>query len=162
VLVAYATERGSTQQVAVAIAGSLRGRGFAVDLHPAGEVESVDAYDAVVVGGAIYMGRLHDQARSLLERHRDALAARPLGVFGMGPRTLSDDDVAHSRSQLEESLMEASIEPDLTAIFGGVVDPAKLPSPFNRLDASDARDWKAIRAWAREVAEALMAPPVAP
>jgi hypothetical protein len=37
-------------------------------------------------------------------------------------------------------------------IFGGAVDPAKLRWPFNRMPASDARDWQAIDAWADAVA----------
>jgi menaquinone-dependent protoporphyrinogen oxidase len=161
-LVAYATKRGSTREVAEAIAGTLRELGLTVELRSAGEVEDVEPYDAVVLGGAIYMGRLHEDARKLLTRHRDALAARRLAVFGMGPRTISEDDIAGSRAQLEKSLAHASVDPDLTAIFGGVVDPAKLRFPFNRLDASDARDWKAIHAWAREVADAVRLTPVAP
>jgi hypothetical protein len=36
----------------------------------------------------------------------------------------------------------------LIAIFGGVVDPAKLRFPFSRLPASDARDWDAIHGFA--------------
>jgi hypothetical protein len=44
------------------------------------------------------------------------------------------------------------LEPLSVAIFGGVVDPAKLPFPLNRMPASDARDWAAIEAWAEEVA----------
>jgi len=161
VLVAYATKRGSTREVAEAIADTLRELGLAVDLRPAGEVEAVDFYDAVVLGGAIYIGHLHADARKLLKRHRDALRARRLAVFAIGPRTLSDDDVALSRAQLENGLAEVSVDPDLTAIFGGVVDPAKLRFPFNRLDASDARDWDAIRAWALEVADAIRLTPAA-
>ena len=39
------------------------------------------------------------------------------------------------------------------AIFGGVVDPAKLHFPFSHMDATDARDWDAIHTWADEVTE---------
>ena len=49
------------------------------------------------------------------------------------------------------------VEAVSVAVFGGVVDPAKLPFPFSHMEASDARDWDAIRAWAEEVA-ALGAP----
>ena len=38
------------------------------------------------------------------------------------------------------------------AIFGGVIDPAKLHFPLNRIEAADARDWDAIRSWADEIA----------
>lgn len=157
VLVAYATNRGSTREVADAVATTLRNHGLEVDVRPAGEVADVIAYDAVVLGTAIYMGRLHGDARKLLKQQRDALGARPFAIFAMGPRTLSDDDVAGARKQLKKSLERASVVADAAAIFGGVIDPAKLSFPLNRLPASDARDWDAIHAWAAEVAAKIIA-----
>jgi menaquinone-dependent protoporphyrinogen oxidase len=152
VLVTYATNRGSTREVAEAVATTLQEHGFHVDVRRAGEVDDVTAYDAVVLGAAIYMGRLHGDARKLLKRQRDALAARPLAVFAMGPLTLSDEDVTGARKQLEKGLERASLHPEMTAIFGGVIDPAKLRFPMNRMPASDARDWTAIVGWAEQVA----------
>ena len=43
-----------------------------------------------------------------------------------------------------------TVRPALVAIFGGVVDPTKLRFPFNRLPATDARDWDAIRQFAEQ------------
>ena len=37
-------------------------------------------------------------------------------------------------------------------VFGGAVDPAKLPFPFRHMPAADVRDWAAIRTWAAELA----------
>ena len=152
VLVAYASKRGSTREVAEAVAATLRDHGLQVDIRPAAEVADVTEYDAVVLGAAIYMGRLHRDARKLLKRQRDALSTRPFAVFAMGPRTLSEEDVAETRGQLEKGLDRASVVPDMTAIFGGVFDPARLSFPLNRMEASDARDWPAIHAWAAQVA----------
>jgi menaquinone-dependent protoporphyrinogen oxidase len=157
VLVTYATNRGSTREVAEAVAATLRDHGLQVDLRAAAEVDGLAEYDAVVLGAAIYMGRLHGDARKLLKRHRDALATYPLAVFAMGPRTLSDEDLAGARKQVEKSLEQARVRPDSTAIFGGVIDPAKLRFPLNRLPASDARDWKAIQAWAADLAATMTA-----
>ena len=80
----------------------------------------------------------------------------PVAVFGMGPATLEEKDVASSRKQLERALRKApEVKPVSVAIFGGVVDPAKLRFPFNRMPASDARDWDAISAWTADVAAAI-------
>ena len=157
VLVTYASKRGSTREVAEAVATTLRDHGLRVEVRPAGGVEDVSAYDAVVLGSAIYMGRLHGDARKMLKRQRDALARRPLAVFAMGPATLADKEVADAQKQLAKGLEQASVRPDTTAIFGGVIDPATFRFPLNRLPASDARDWDAIRRWAAEVAEAITA-----
>ena len=156
VLVAYATKRGSTREVAEAVAAVLREEGCDVDLQAAGEVRGLDGYDAVVIGAGLYVGRLHRDARKLLARRHAELARLPVAVFAMGPSTLEADDVAASRAQLDAALERVpDVEPVATAIFGGVVDPDTFPFPLNRLPASDARDWDAIRAWAREVAAAL-------
>jgi menaquinone-dependent protoporphyrinogen oxidase len=153
VLVAYATKRGSTQEVAEAIGESLAERGIEVDVRPAGEVRALAGYTGVVLGGALYMGRWHDDARAFLKPHRQALTALPTAIFAMGPRTLEPSEVAESRSQLDHALTKVpELEPVTTAIFGGVVDPAKLPFPLSHMPGSDARDWQAIEAWAGEVA----------
>jgi menaquinone-dependent protoporphyrinogen oxidase len=156
VLVAWATKRGSTREVAESVAGVLHDEGFEVECRPAAEVDEVSRYGGVVIGGALYMGRWHRDARRFLARHRASLATLPVAVFGMGPGTLEPRDVESSRKQLDRALAAVSqVEPVAVAVFGGVVDPAKLTFPFNRMPATDARDWEAIRAWARGVATEL-------
>jgi menaquinone-dependent protoporphyrinogen oxidase len=156
VLVAYATKAGSTRDVAEAVARTLREHGLEADVRPVAEVGTLAPYDAIVLGTALYMGRIHRDARRFLRRHHPQLAERPLAVFAMGPKTLADDEVASSRAQLDGAL---AAYPDVhvggVAIFGGVVNPARLRFPFNYMPASDVRDWDAIRAWADDVAVAL-------
>lgn len=153
ILVAYATRNGSTEDVASAIADGLNARGLVTDLRAARDVADLDVYDGVVLGGALYTGRLHRDARSFLHAHADTLATKPLALFAMGPRTLAPADVASSRKQLETALAkEAALRPFATAVFGGVFDPSQHRFPFSRMPASDARDWDKIRAWANETA----------
>jgi menaquinone-dependent protoporphyrinogen oxidase len=153
VLVAYATKRGSTREVAEAVAATLAERGLDVDVEPATAVKSVTPYDAVVVGGALYTGRWHREAREFLAHFRYALATRAVAIFGMGPRTMDEHEVADSRGQLDKALAHApEVRPVAITIFGGVVDPTQLHFPFSRLPASDARDWDAIETWADQIA----------
>jgi len=156
ILVAYATKKGSTEEVAREITGRLAERGIVTDLRAAHDVESLDGYDGVVLGSAIYTGKLHADARSFLRRYREELAALPLAVFAMGPRTLDEHDVSASRAQLDAELAKLpGVEPFATVIFGGAFDPAEHRFPFNRMPASDVRDWIAIRAWGEQVADAF-------
>lgn len=156
-LVAYATKHGSTHEVADAVAVRLRERGLEAELRSARGVATLAPYDGVVIGGALYMGRWHGDARRFLSHHRDELAVLPLAVFAMGPLTVKDEDVAGSRKQLDHALAkEPSLDPVTVAIFGGVVNPAKQRFPFTHMDASDARDWEEIRAWADSVAALTM------
>ena len=158
ILVAYASKRGSTAEVAGAIARVLSADGHRVDLRSAAEVDDLDSYAGVVLGGSIYVGRWHPDALDFLELHSDGLTELPVAIFAMGPRSLSDIEVAQSRAQLDSSLAKVpDVTPATVAIFGGVVDPTKLRCPFNRLPASDARDWAAIRAWAAEASRLFAA-----
>jgi menaquinone-dependent protoporphyrinogen oxidase len=153
ILVAYATKRESTHEVADAVAARLRELGHAVDVRLAHEVGTLAPYRAVVLGGALYAGRWHSDARHFLAKHRDELTRIPIAVFALGPLKLEPKDVEGSRRQLDHALAkEHELEPVSVAIFGGVIDPAKLHFPFNRMDAADARDWDAIRSWADEIA----------
>ena len=77
VLVAFATKRGSTQEVAQAIGEIVAEHGIEFDVRTAGEVRDLEGYDGVILGGALYMGRWHDDARTFLKRHRQRLAALP-------------------------------------------------------------------------------------
>jgi menaquinone-dependent protoporphyrinogen oxidase len=142
--------------VACAVAETLQEHGFAVDTLSAARVDDLAPYTGVVIGGAIYMGRWHPDALGFLEQHRRALAAMPVAIFGMGPRTLAEHDVRASREELVKALAKApEVDPCAVAIFGGVIEPHALPFPFSRMPASDARDWRAIQAWATEVAGAF-------
>jgi menaquinone-dependent protoporphyrinogen oxidase len=154
-LVAYASKHGSTEEVARAIGARLRDAGHHVDLRDAAIVTDVEPYDAVVLGGSLYMGRWHADARVFLRHSRAAVEKRPLAVFALGSRTLDEHDVADSRRQLDNALERLDIHPTLVTVFGGVVEPAKLRFPLNRLPQSDARDWTAIAAWTDEVAAQL-------
>jgi menaquinone-dependent protoporphyrinogen oxidase len=88
-------------------------------------------------------------AERLLDRHRGELATLPVAVFGMGPMKMEPKEEADARKQVDANLKKVpEVDPVSVAIFGGVIDPAKLHFPFNKIPASDARDWDAIRMWA--------------
>jgi len=158
ILVAYATKHGSTREVAEAVAETLREHVLDVELQAASEVDDVDRFDAVVFGGSLYFGRWHADAVRFLRRHRRALEGLPNAVFALGPLTLEDRDVQGAEKQLAHALRKVpEVEPISIAVFGGVVDPAKLRFPFSRMPASDARDWDAVRDWARALADQLQA-----
>jgi len=156
VLVAYASKHGTTREVSEFVAHALKRRGLTVEVEEAGRVSTVAHYDAVVVGGGLYMGRWHKDARRLLERHREPLADIPLAVFGMGPDSLEESKVVESRRQLERSLAATpELEPIAVTVFGGALTPETWRFPFSRLPAFDARDWNAIEEWTDEVAASI-------
>ena len=162
VLVAYASRYGSTQEVAEAVAATLRARGLEVDIQPMREVRALEGYHAVVLGTAIYMFRLHKDARRFLSRHREGLTERPVAIFALGPFQNDEKEWQGVRDQLDKELAQFPwFTPVAREIFGGKFDPAKLRFPYNlvpflkRLPVSDIRDWAAIRAWASNLAAKL-------
>ncbi len=159
VLVAYATRYGSTQEVAEAVAATLRERGLAVDIKPMRQVRTLEGYHAVVLGAPIYMFHWHKDALQFLARHREALLPRPVAVFALGPFHAEEKEFQGAREQLDKELAKFPwLRPEAIAIFGGKFDPEKLTFPHNlvpalkNMPASDIRDWTAIRAWASNLA----------
>ena len=158
VLVGYATRYGSTQEVAEAVAATLRECGLAVDIQPMRQVRTLAEYSAVVLGASLYMFRWHKDARRFLSRHRQALTERPVAVFALGPthEPYDEQEWQDSRAQLDKELSKFPwLTPVALEMFGGKYDPTKLPFPINLLageePASDLRGWTAIRAWAADL-----------
>jgi menaquinone-dependent protoporphyrinogen oxidase len=167
VLVAYATRYGSTQEVAEAIAATLREAGLEVEIQPMREVQTLAGCDAVVLGAPIYIGRWHKDAHRFLSRHREALMTRPVAVFALGPLHDDEEEMQDTRAQLGKELAKYSwLTPVAVEMFVGKYDPAKLrfpdsllisfpASPLKQMPASDLRDWTAIRAWAGKLVTQL-------
>jgi menaquinone-dependent protoporphyrinogen IX oxidase len=82
VLIAYSTNAGSTQEVADAIGAELRKRGHTVDVRSIqdGSIQTMEPYDAVIVGAPMILG-WQQQARSFVKKHRAALALRRVAYF---------------------------------------------------------------------------------
>ena len=159
ILVAYATRYGSTQEVAEAVAATLRERGLEVDTQPMRNVQTLEGYHAVVLGAALYIGRWHKDARRFLTQYREALTQRPVAIFALGPLHTEEKEFQGSREQLEKELAKFPwLKPVALELFVGKFDPAKLGFPWTvlpalkNMPASDARDWTAIRAWASNLA----------
>lgn len=151
-LVTYGSKHGSTERVAEAITENLKHAGRDVELRRAADVEDLTRYDGVVLGGSLYFGRWHRDAVRFLSKHQRELSELPVTVFALGPQSAEPQDLAKSRAQLDKALQKVpEVEPRSIAVFGGVIDPAKLRFPLNRMPASDARDWNAIEAWTEEI-----------
>jgi menaquinone-dependent protoporphyrinogen oxidase len=85
VLVAFASEQGSTAEIAKAIARTLRERGLDVDCLPATSVGDVTPYESVVLGSGVFLPRRVSDGQGFLPRHAAALRGRPVWLFASGP-----------------------------------------------------------------------------
>lgn len=164
VLVAYASTHGSTQEVAEAVAATLREHGLAVDLQPARNVCTLEGYSAVVLGAPLYMFHLHKDALRFLSQHQKALTGGlPVAIFAGGPFASGDEkEWQEVRKQLDQELAKFPwLRPVAVEVIGGKFDPARLHFPWNLIPAlrqmppSDLRDWEAIHRWASILAAQL-------
>lgn len=157
-LVTYASKRGSTAEIAEAIAETFREGEIETECLPVDQVKTLDPYDLVVIGSAVYTGRWRGDAKRFLRRHREELARKRFWVFSSGP--VGDPDTPVSPRWLEPPKIIALAE-QLGAqghvVFGGRV-PAQ---PRGALEQSmvrntpeqfrDRRDWNEIRHWAERI-----------
>ncbi|WP_415949456.1 flavodoxin domain-containing protein [Streptomyces sp. KLOTTS4A1] len=156
VLVAYGSKYGSTAEIASRIGAVLGEHGHAVEVREAGGVRDLAPYDAVVLGGALYVGRWHRAARRFARRHRKALRATKVWLFSSGPLNNSAP-----RLPPEPGVMRTSLRLHSRGhtTFGGRLDDTASGWPARRLLAAgrggDFRDFDAVTAWAENIAREL-------
>jgi menaquinone-dependent protoporphyrinogen oxidase len=85
VLISAASRHGATLEIATAVKGILEQADVEVDLIAPERVNTVEPYDAVVIGSAVYAGRWLAPARDLIEREATTLAGKPVWLFSSGP-----------------------------------------------------------------------------
>lgn len=158
VLVTAGSKHGATTEMARMIGEVLAGEGADVDLAEPGEVGSIEEYDAVVIGSAVYMGRWLETSREFVDRCADALAARQVWLFSSGP--IGDPPVP------EEDPVDIAGILDRTGarahrVFPGKLERSRLSFGEKAVVAAvrtpdgDFRPWDEIREWAEEIAQEL-------
>ncbi len=115
ILVAYATNAGSTTEVAQAVGEELGKAGAEVEVRQISEVASIEPYEAVVVGAPMIMG-WHLSAVNFVKKHQQALSKVKVAYF---LTAMSLTDVSHRDS----GQMAISVDPKL----------AKPPKNLGRL-----------------------------
>jgi len=165
VLVTAASRHGSTHEIASAIARSLtdspagRNTGVIASAMPAENRPDPSAFDAVVLGSAVYAGSWLAAAKDLVTAHTAALRARPLWLFSSGP-------IGEPPFPPDEPY-DAGTFAQMLGARGHVVLPGRLdPSRLSfgeramvtamRAPVGDFRDWAAVAGWAQAVAADLV------
>jgi menaquinone-dependent protoporphyrinogen oxidase len=159
VLIAYASKRGSTAEIADAVARTIREAGHIIDCRPADGVKNLGPYDAVVLGSAVYMKRWRGDAKHFMRKHSHELAETPFWVFSSGPvgdPTKDADSSWYEPPRVIERAEALGLRGHV--VFGGCV-PTEPKGPLERAmventppEYRDRRDWVEIRQWAHQVA----------
>jgi menaquinone-dependent protoporphyrinogen oxidase len=171
VLVAYSTRYGSTQEIAQAIANTLRECGFLVDLEPIKKVKTLEEYTAVVIGAPLYIMHLNKEVHNFLSQHQEVLMKRKAAVFALGALSNKEEECKEVRVQLDKELAKHPwFMPVAVETFGGKFDAAKLhfldkiivnmpANPLHKVKTIDVRDWTVIQALAKDLAVKFQSPP---
>jgi menaquinone-dependent protoporphyrinogen oxidase len=167
ILVAYASQAGSTKSVAEAIGQTLVECGAAVDVLPMKDVKDLTPYRAVVAGSAIHGGKWLPEAMQFMRSRRAGLNQKPFAAF-LVCITMGMSNAEQYRPGLAKWLepVRAQVRPISEGYFAGALDFNKIPPSFNilllrlavafgTLPKGDHRDFNAVRAWASELAGKL-------
>jgi menaquinone-dependent protoporphyrinogen oxidase len=182
-LIVHASRHGATAGIAERIGEVLRSKGIETIVAPAEDNSDPRPYDAVIVGGAVYMGRWLDEGYEYLERHVEALRAQPVWLFSSGPLAGSANLKPNEEDRYGGALGPADgpgsggrkrIEALADAIgvrdhrvFYGAFDPNDPPKAMSErlarmfppvqkiLPEGDFREWDVIEAWANELADQI-------
>jgi menaquinone-dependent protoporphyrinogen oxidase len=163
VLVAYGTKYGATAEIAEKIGQVLQQAGLQADVLPADRARDLSAYQAVVLGSGVYVGRWRKEAAKFLKANEQALAGKPVWLFSSGPTGEGDPAELLQGWRLPGALQPIAdrIQPRDIAVFHGAVDINKLNViekwMINNVKSpvGDFRDWDAITAWATAIADDL-------
>jgi menaquinone-dependent protoporphyrinogen oxidase len=189
-LVVHASRHGGSAGIADRIGEVIHSTGIEVVVGKAADMPDPAAFDACVVGAGVYMGSWVKEGTEYLERYADTLESRPTWLFSSGPLPGSTngskdplvDPVENALGPLEGpgsggrrkvEALAGRIRPREHRVFAGAFDPKDpprnmaerfirmMPAARNILPVGDFRDWPAIEAWAREIADTLRAPAAA-
>lgn len=160
VLVTAATKHGATWEIAEAIGAVLREEGLDARVLAPEDVASVDGYDAVVLGSAVYAARWLRPARELVQRAADDFAERQVWLFSSGP--IGDPPKPQEDPEDIPDIMQATGARG-HRLFAGRLARSRLTflertmAVAMRVPDGDYRDWAGIRRWAMGIAEAMRA-----
>ncbi len=158
VLVTAASKHGSTMEIAQAIGDLLAERGADAAVLPVEDVASIDAYDAIVLGSAVYAGHWLESATRFVWGYAVELATLPVWLFSSGPigdPPKPDEDPVDAASMIEATAAREH------RVFAGKLDKERLGFAEKaialalRAPYGDFRDWQDIRAWASAIADDL-------
>jgi menaquinone-dependent protoporphyrinogen oxidase len=159
ILVVYGSSRGGTEGLAQMVGQGLRQAGFGVEVLNARRVKGVAGYQAVIVGGALYTGRWHPDARRFVKRNQRELRTMPTYFFSSGP--LDDSAVTGDVPPVRgvRALMQR-VGAHGHVTFGGRLAPDARGFPAAAMAKKLSGDWRdpqQVESWVTEIASAVAA-----
>lgn len=169
-LLVYGTSEGQTEAVATHIARVLDDRGHSVTTEnvTAGQVSSdIAAFDAILVGASIHMGKPQAAITSFVSEHVAELATKPTAYFQISLSSADPTGREQAATYVDQFSETTGWNPDRIGLFGGALRFSKygflkrlmmkqiakrsLPDVDVSTDI-EFTDWDEVSAYASEVA----------
>ncbi|MEV7972645.1 flavodoxin domain-containing protein [Cellulomonas sp. NPDC089187] len=158
VLITVASRHGATAEIGTAIGRVLSEAGHHVREVAPQDVTTLDDVEAVVLGSAVYTAHWLPAARDFAKRWEDELRARRVWVFSSG---LATQPAASANSPHELMALRERVGALGHRSFAGRLQRSELAFAERALIAGarakegDHRDFEAVAAFAREIADQL-------
>ena len=164
ILIAYASESGSTAEVAKAIGDALCEDGNTVETKWIKNVKDINNYDAIIIGSAIIYEDWMPEAKEFVKNNQDILKNTPVAYF-ITCMALSSKEEGAMQQAIEYSDKLCALVPQVKPVnvgrFAGVLDYSKIPflkrilvrgvMAIHKVKEGDYRDWNTIRSWAKSI-----------
>lgn len=180
-LIVFGTRYGATAKTSQEIATVLHKEGFTVRVVDAKEekVDNISKYELIIVASGIRMGRWTKEPERFLKKFQDELARKKVALFvsslsGILESDNPDAEEEARRKYLQKKAERYGLHPIAMELLGGFFpidhlgwmlrktlqgECAKFEAAgYEKVDGTyDTRDLKAIRKWAKELAQTARA-----
>lgn len=177
VAIVYETVDGQTAKAADHMALALRRRGHEVTVRDARRARRLDprAYDGVIIGGPVHVGRYPPSLAEFVRAHLEALNERPSAFFSLSLRIRAGEEGRHeAEGYVDSFLRDTGWRPGVTGSFAGALAYRRYGflkrwmmrsiarRSGNETDTSrdyEYTDWDAVARFAEEFADHVARPP---
>ena len=171
-LVVYGTRYGTAKEIAEEISCTLKDEMVDVKLINAKEVKNHDvtAYDLIVVGSGIKMGKWTKESINFLKKNKKILSNKKVALFVSCGAANTEKSMAEGQEKYLDNISKKylSNNPIATGLFGSVYDPDanyglmyKFVNRFIKKEIEkegkdpkqriDYRNWDEIRNWSKNL-----------
>lgn len=169
ILLAYATQFGSTAGIAESIQVYLAQHNVIAEAKWIKQIESLNGYDAVVIGSPIQYDRWRPEAVEFVLTNEKRLAHLPVAYYFTCLTLAHPNAKAKKQAQTYADKLQAissMVTPVSVGQFAGVLDKSNMSLMYRfmfagltavtRIKQGDYRDWPTIYSWAHETATKLI------
>lgn len=155
-MVVWASRHGATKEVADVVREELSNGGHEVALKEASEVTTLDNYEGVVLGSAVYLTQWVDTMRRFVSKFSKQLREKHLWAFSVGLSGVPGGNVV---DPVRVGPVLLRINPIDETTFAGRLEPRELSlrersvARLGGAQEGDYRDWDEIRRWSRSVSD---------